>query len=151
MPSENQKSQPINISVTFKESTVEQIRKIALSNCKSIHSTVIYLANTAIKYNYTEDYRYIPCKPQRDNPIRIGKERTYMIILLISASLNNRLSALMKANFTENRSATFRSLVETALIYDYDEKLFFRHPQKLSLPNPYDNNKSNDIIMLDII
>ncbi|MGN0595067.1 MAG: hypothetical protein ACI4I6_07905 [Hominimerdicola sp.] len=150
MTSESKKNPPINISVTFKESTVNQIRKIALSNCKSIHNTVIYLANTAIKYNYTEDYRYIPCKPQRDNTVRIGKERTYIINLLISSSLNERLSALMKANFTENRSATFRSLVETALIYDYDENLFFHHPQKLSISNLH-NNKSNDIIMLDII
>lgn len=150
MTLENKKSSPINISVTLKESTVEQIRKMALSSCRSVQNTIIFLANTALKYNYTEDYRYIPCKPQRGD-IRIGKERNYTINIRISSSLNKRLSFLMQANFIENRSKALRSLIETALIYDYNKNLLFRKPQKLSVLSQKDNNKSNDIIMLDII
>ena len=150
MSNTSKSKEPVRLCVTFRKSTAEQIRKIALARFKSTHDTTIFLANIALKYNYTKDYRYIPCKPQRED-IRLPKEPMCIITLLISSSLDSRLSAFMKANFTENKAGTFRSLVETALLYDYDKNLFFRTPQKLSVSSPQNNNKSNDIIMLDII
>lgn len=152
MPNNPKSKEPVRLCVTFRRSTAEEIRKIALTRYKSTHDTVIFLANIALKYNYTKDYRYIPCKPQRED-IRLRKEPMCIITLLISSSLDNRLSAFMKANFTENKAGTFRSLVETALLYDYDKNLFFRTPQQLSVSSSSSpqNNKSNDIIMLDII
>ena len=150
MSNTSKSKEPVRLCVTFRKSTAEQIRKIALARFKSTHDTTIFLANIALKYNYTKDYHYIPCKPQRED-IRLPKEPMCIITLLISSSLDSRLSAFMKANFTENKAGTFRSLVETALLYDYDKNLFFRTPQKLSVSSPQNNNKSNDIIMLDII
>lgn len=150
MSNTSKSKEPVRLCVTFRKSTAEQIRKIALARFKSTHDTTIFLANIALKYNYTKDCRYIPCKPQRED-IRLPKEPMCIITLLISSSLDSRLSAFMKANFTENKAGTFRSLVETALLYDYDKNLFFRTPQKLSVSSPQNNNKSNDIIMLDII
>lgn len=151
MPNNPKSKEPVRLCVTFRRSTAEQIRKIALTRYKSTHDTVIFLANIALKYNYTKDYHYIPCKPQREDA-RLPKEPMCIITLLISSSLDSRLSDFMKANFTENKAGTFRSLVETALLYDYDKNLFFRTPQKLSVSSSSSQNiKSNDIIMLDII
>lgn len=149
----NNPKEPARLCVTFRKSTAEQIRKIALARFKSTHDTAIFLANIALKYNYTKDYCYIPCKPQRED-IRLPKEPMCIITLLISSSLDSRLSAFMKANFTESKAGAFRSLVETTLLYDYDKNLFFRTPQKLSVSSSSSSqgyNKSNDIIMLDII
>lgn len=148
MPNEN--THPVKLSVTFQKTTVKQIRKLSLTTNKSVHDTILFLANTAIKYNYTEDYRYIPCKPQNDDIP--SKEQSYVISVLISASFDKRLSALMKVNFTDNKAGTFRSLVETALLYDYNKNLFFHAPIRLSTTLPSGvANKQKDIIALDII
>ena len=129
MSNTSKSKEPVRLCVTFRKSTAEQIRKIALARFKSTHDTTIFLANIALKYNYTKDYRYIPCKPQRED-IRLPKEPMCIITLLISSSLDSRLSAFMKANFTENKAGTFRFLFETTLLYYYNKKFFFFTTQK---------------------
>lgn len=145
---------PSQIIVTFKKSTVEKIRKIALASNKSVHDTILFIVNTAIKYNYTEDFRYIPCKPQSPEAFacsKLKKELSYQIHILVCASLNRKLTKIMELNSYDGKSSVIRSLVETAFIYDYDKNLFFHKPQKLSTLSPSYNHRSNDIIMLDII
>lgn len=145
---------PTQIIVTFKKSTVEKIRKIALASNKSAHDTILFIVNTAIKYNYTEDFRYIPCKPQSPEVFtctKLKKEPSYQIHVLVCASLNRKLTKIMELNSYDGKSSVIRSLVETAFIYDYDKNLFFHKPQKLSTLSTSYNHRSNDIIMLDII
>ena len=144
----------ISMTVTFKCSTADKIRKIALASNKSNHDTVLLLANIALKYNYTKDYRYIPCKPQATDdftPLSIKKEPTCQIGLRISPNLNKKLTELMSSNFYSSKASALRSLAETALIYDYDKNLFFHAPQHLSAPSLNHNPRSNEIILLDII
>lgn len=147
---------PAQIIVTFKKSTVEKIRKIALASNKSVHDTILFIVNTAIKYNYTEDFRYIPCKPQSPEQIifingKKKKEPSYQIHVLVCAALNRKITKIMELNSYDGKSTVIRSLVETAFIYDYDKNLFFHKPQKLSISSPNYISRSNDIIMLDII
>lgn len=152
MPYTKSNEPPIPLSVIFKRSTAEKIRKIALASNKSAHDTILFLVNTAIKYNYTKDFRYIPCKPRTDEDFTLPKkESSCKINLLISHSLNKKLENIMSLNLCGSKSAAIRSLVETALLYDYDKNLFFHAPQKLSASNSSQNKTSNDIIMLDII
>lgn len=152
----NYSEPPTQIIVTFKKSTVEKIRKIALASNKSVHDTILFIVNTAIKYNYTEDFRYIPCKPQSPEDIILvagkkKKEPSYQIHVLVCAALSRKIAKIMELNSYDGKSTVIRSLVETAFIYDYDKNLFFHKPQKLSTSSSNYNPRSNDIIMLDII
>lgn len=149
------------IQVYLDEPTARKISLLAKINSSSSAHTISLLVNTAFKHNYTPDLRYIPCNPQYDiPPVSISdsyhhahRSHKFAIDIILSKANTAKINKLIELYSFSSPSEAVRSLVETALLYDYDINLFFHHPQPISISNQniLGSNKKRDTIFLDFI
>lgn len=142
---------PLYLYIDFE--TYEAIVKIAKASYTTKQKIVYLLIQTALKYNFCQNFQYICCETQNEKYAkRVSSGFNHKIKIYINHKLLPILEKIQLALCTATLVETVRSLVTIALEYDYNEKLIFSKPTPLNL-NEYisDDGINPDFILLDII
>ncbi len=134
--------------------TFECVCRLSERSERSIGEICYVLCNTALKYNYRNDGRYICCENiNRYEPLVYnGRQKMRKVEISFSVEKFNKIEKLRKI-YSESRSAFIRSLIKTALVTSYDENLTFHKPIPIKAVNDQSYSKkieNTDIILLDI-
>lgn len=148
---ENIYNSPQRIYIYFSNSTMNKITLIAKINSYPKSYIAVSLAAIAIKYNYNSNLNYIPCQPLSTQINNTQPSKSIRLRVSLPVKLANTIHSIMQLYNYPSLSQTVNALIETALIYDYDDNLFFHAPTPISNINHINNFVSNNLFLLDKI
>ena len=133
--------------------TYSAISGMARASYTTNQKIVYTLIQTAIKYNFRQDFQYICCKTQNE---RYAKRKVsgsgHRIKIYINYKHLPIYEKIRLSLCTAALADTIRSLVMIALEFDYNEKLIFSKPTPLDLDEYIsDDGMNSDFILLDIV